>query len=78
MKQIILFLKSEIWYLDYFWYAEFNNGVCFLYFQPKTILENYFGKFGPKFQNYQVKLKMVLTIPDKAFAITFASTFESF
>ena len=55
-KKSKLSVEAEIWYLDLFEYAEFNDAVhafCFWVERP------FFGKFGPKSQNYQLKLKFV-------------------
>ena len=39
----------EIWYLDYF-----NGDIHFFRFHSEVL---FLGKFGPKIQNYQFKLK---------------------
>ena len=49
-----LSLEAEIWYLHQFEYPEFNGGVHSFYFWSKI---PFLGKFGPKSQNYQSKLK---------------------
>ena len=45
---------AEIWYQNWFEYAEFNDDVHFFSFWPEIL----FGKFGPKKQNCQFKLKI--------------------
>ena len=45
----------EICHLDYFEYAKFNGGVHFFYFRPEILFS---GKFGPKNQTCQCKVKI--------------------
>ena len=46
----------EIWQLDQFEYAEFKDDVYFFCFEPEIA---FLGKFRPKNQNCQFKLKFV-------------------
>ena len=49
-----LSVYAEIWYLDYFKYAECSGDADFFHFLPET---SCLGKFGPKIQNCQFRLK---------------------
>ena len=51
----IISLSSEIWFLDQFKYAEFSSDAHFFCFRPETQL---LGKFAPKIQNCQFRLKL--------------------
>ena len=53
-KKLKLSVEAEIWYLDQFEYAEFNDAVQFFVFERKC---SFWGKFGPKSQSYQFKAK---------------------
>ena len=46
---------QNIWYKDYFQYAEFSGGVNFMCFKLEI---PFLGKFGEKNQNCQFKLKI--------------------
>ena len=48
-------LYNEFWYLDLFKYAEFNGNVHFFWFRPEILFLG--GKFGPKNQIFEFKLK---------------------
>ena len=49
-------VSAEVWYLEYFEYVEFNGGVPFFCFRLEI---PFLGKFGPKTQNCQFKLKIL-------------------
>ena len=53
-KKLKFLFQAEIWYLHEFEHAEFNGGVHFFCFWVEML---FLGKFGPKSQNYQFKLK---------------------
>ena len=53
-KKLKLLVYTESWYLDQFEYAKFRDGVHFFYFQLEI---PFLGKFGPKTQNCQFRLK---------------------
>ena len=53
-KKIKLTVQAEIWYLDKFEYAEFNDGVQFFCFSSEI---PFLDKFGPKNHSCQFKLK---------------------
>ena len=48
--------KLSVWYLGYSEYAEFSGDVHFFHFQLEVL---FLGKFCPKNQNSQFKLKFV-------------------
>ena len=49
-KKTKLSVSPEVWYQDYFDYAEFNGALHFSCFRRET---TFLGKFGPKLQNRQ-------------------------
>ena len=53
-KKMQLSVQAEIWYLDYFEYAEFNDDVFFFCFTSEIHL---LGKFDAKNQNSWLMLK---------------------
>ena len=53
-KNAVLSVQAEIWYLDYFEYAEFNDDVFFFCFTSEIHL---LGKFDAKNQNSWLMLK---------------------
>ena len=65
---------SEIWCLDLFEYAEFNGGVHFFCFSPKTPV---LGKFDPKNENRQFNSMVMFTFTVFYRKYTFLSKFGS-
>ena len=55
-KKSKLSVEAEIWYLHQFEHAEFNGDVHLFCFWSEIF---FLGKFSPKSQNYQSKLKFV-------------------
>ena len=53
-NRLKLSVKTEVWYIHWFDYAEFNGGVHFSWF---TMEIPFWGKFVPENQNCQFKLK---------------------
>ena len=56
VKKSKLSVEAEIWYLRQFQDAEFSDAVHFFCFLVEI---SFLGKFGPKSQNYQLKVKFV-------------------
>ena len=48
-KNLKLLFSFEIWYLDKFEYAEFNDDADLFYFRPQVLV---LGKFGPTSMHY--------------------------
>ena len=53
-NRLKLSVKTEVWYIHWLDYAEFNGGVHFFWFRLKIPI---WGKFVPENQNCQFKLK---------------------
>ena len=49
-----IFSEDDIWYLEYFEYAEYGGYNLFFYFRPEV---PFLRKFGPKVQSYLFKLR---------------------
>ena len=57
-KNLKLLFSFEIWYLDKFEYAEFNDDADLFYFRLEVLV---LGKFGPKNQNSDFELKFCIS-----------------
>ena len=55
LVQCKLFVETDIWDLDYFEYVKFDGDFSFFFFFRLQI--PFLGKFSPKIQNCQFKLK---------------------